>query len=235
MSDLFWLVWRVLSYLFWKSLGLKSVLSHVRIITTALLSLLDHLPFPLTVKWYLSLILICSLFIYSIYNPITAAPPPFLPFPPSKSLKPITLCEEKGNPPCLPSYPRTSGCSKTKYIVFHWCSPDRVKGYKDREQSQRDPLPTPFVRKTHIKTKMNNCCKCLVFLDAPHACYLVGVSVSVSPLGPRLLDSLGLLIVSLTPQTPSILFHNTPQALCNVWLWVSASLSISYWMKLLRR
>ena len=37
------------------------------------------------------------------------------------------------------------------------------------------------------------------------ACPLVGDSVSVSPYRPRLVDIVGLLVVSLTPQAPSIL------------------------------
>ena len=54
------------------------------------------------------------------------------------------------------------------------------------------------------------------------------------PHGPRLVDS----VVFLTPQSPSVLpqlFHKSLQAPPDVWLWVSASVSISCWMKLLRR
>ena len=38
-----------------------------------------------------------------------------------------------------------------------------------------------------------------------HAGSLVGGSVSVSPYGPRLVDSVGFLVVSLTPLAPTIL------------------------------
>ena len=71
-------------------------------------------------------------------------------------------------------------------------------------------------------------------LCAAPACSVVGGSVSVIPHGPRLVDS----VVFLTPQSPSVLpqlFHKSLQAPPDVWLWVSASVSISCWMKPLRR
>jgi hypothetical protein len=49
------------------------------------------------------------------------------------------------------------------------------------------------------------------------ACYLVGGSVSVNPIVPMLVDSVGFLVVSLTFQLIQLYsthFHKTPHALC---------------------
>jgi hypothetical protein len=43
----------------------------------------------------------------------------------------------------------------------------------------------------------------------PHACFLVGGSVFVSPHDPRSVDSVGLLVVFLTPLVPSIFYSST--------------------------
>jgi hypothetical protein len=55
-------------------------------------------------------------------------------------------------------------------------------------------------------------------LGLADTCYLVGGSVSVSPHGPRLVDSIGLLVVSMTPSADLILplFHKTPRGQPNV-------------------
>lgn len=63
---------------------------------------------------------------------------------------------------------------------------------------------------------------------------LAGCSVSVRPYGLRLVDSVGFLVVPLTPLDPMILpshLPQTPQVLSNDWLRVSASVSISFWVK----
>jgi hypothetical protein len=89
-----------------------------------------------------------------------------------------------------------------------------------------------------MKTKLQTCYICVESLGLSHACSLIGGSVSVSSYGPRLVDSVGLLVVPLTPLAPEIfppLFHMIPQALPNVWLWVSASVSIRSWVDTLRR
>lgn len=49
-----------------------------------------------------------------------------------------------------------------------------------------------------------------------HTCYLFGGSVSVGPNGPRLVDSVGFLVASLTPLTPIILLPHLPQDSSNV-------------------
>jgi hypothetical protein len=56
-----------------------------------------------------------------------------------------------------------------------------------------------------MKTKLHNCNICAEGLYQSHACSLVGSSVSVSPYGPKLVDSLCFLMVSLAPLAPTIL------------------------------
>ena len=46
---------------------------------------------------------------------------------------------------------------------------------------------------------------CVEGLPPSHACSLVGSLVSVGPYGPRLVDPVGFLVMSLTPLDPSIL------------------------------
>jgi hypothetical protein len=56
-------------------------------------------------------------------------------------------------------------------------------------------------------------------LDQSHVFSMAGVSVSMSSYGPRLVDSVGFLAVSLTCLAPKILpslFHRIPQALPNI-------------------
>lgn len=50
----------------------------------------------------------------------------------------------------------------------------------------------------------------------------------------RLADSVGFLVLSLTSLVPLILppfFHKILQDPFNIWLWVSVSVSISWWVK----
>ena len=52
----------------------------------------------------------------------------------------------------------------------------------------------------------------------------VGGSVSETPQGSRLVDSVGLPVEFLSPlETKILFFHKSPQALSTVWLWMSAS------------
>jgi hypothetical protein len=69
-----------------------------------------------------------------------------------------------------------------------------------------------------MKTKLYICCKCVGGLGPTHACSLVGGSVSVSPQGLRLLDSVGLLVMSLTSPALSILSPTLPHdSLSSAW------------------
>ena len=56
-----------------------------------------------------------------------------------------------------------------------------------------------------IYMKLHTCYKCVRGLDPAPACSLVDGSVSVSTHGPRLVDRVGLLVVSLIPLVSSSL------------------------------
>jgi len=58
-----------------------------------------------------------------------------------------------------------------------------------------------------MKTKLHICYVCVRGLGPAHAYSLVGGSVSESSHGPRLVGSVGLPVVSMTPPTPSILLQ----------------------------
>jgi hypothetical protein len=62
-----------------------------------------------------------------------------------------------------------------------------------------------------MKTKLYICYKCVGDLGQGHATSLVGGSCSLSPHGPRLVDSVSLLVESLTPPSPSIFLPTLPQ------------------------
>jgi hypothetical protein len=62
-----------------------------------------------------------------------------------------------------------------------------------------------------METKLHISYKCVGGLSPVYAHSLIAGSVSVTPHGPRLVDSVGLLVVSLTPPPPSILLQTLPQ------------------------
>lgn len=65
-----------------------------------------------------------------------------------------------------------------------------------------------------MKPDMYNCHLCAENLDLSHACSLVGVSVSVVTYGPRLVDTVGFLVVSFISFAPSsllFLFWHIPR------------------------
>ena len=67
---------------------------------------------------------------------------------------------------------------------------------------------------------------------------LFGGSVSVNHHGPKIVGYVSLFLVYLTSLSPTVLPLSLPQDSpnsANVWLWVSASVSISCWMQPLRR
>jgi tryptophan-rich sensory protein len=78
-----------------------------------------------------------------------------------------------------------------------------------------------------VKSKLLVTCKGPRFV---YVCSLLGGSVSVRFYRPRLLDSIGYLVVFLSLQSFP-LFHKMTWALPNVWLLVFACASISCWMK----
>jgi hypothetical protein len=66
-----------------------------------------------------------------------------------------------------------------------------------------------------MKTQLYNCYICAEDIGPFLACSLVGNSVSLSPCGLRLIDSVGFLVMLLIPLAPSIrpahLLHETPK------------------------
>jgi hypothetical protein len=75
-----------------------------------------------------------------------------------------------------------------------------------------------------MKTKLHICYKLVGGLDPASTCSLVCGSVSVSPHGPRLVDSVGLLVVSLTPLAQAILFSTLPQDPLKLLMFICGSL-----------
>ena len=82
-------------------------------------------------------------------------------------------------------------------------SPLRGNGSSDRQGSQRQALLQ--LLGDHMEIKLHICYKWGGGLNAAPACSLVCGSVSVRPNGPMLVDSVYLLVVSLTPPVYSVL------------------------------
>jgi hypothetical protein len=104
-------------------------------------------------------------------------------------------------------------------------------GSIDRQHIQRQPT---LQLESHMKTKLHIC---VWGLGPVHACSLVSCSVSGSPQGSMLVDMVDFLWSPYPlwahksfPQ----LFHKTPRAPSNIWLWISASVSIGSWVEPLR-
>jgi hypothetical protein len=62
-----------------------------------------------------------------------------------------------------------------------------------------------------MKTQQHNCCICAEILGQSQACFVVGGSVSVGLYWPRLVDSVGFLVMLMTPLAPTILFSPLTQ------------------------
>ena len=89
-----------------------------------------------------------------------------------------------------------------------------------------------------IKTKLHIDGKCVFSLGQPPACCLVVSTTSVSSSSPRLVYSVGILVLSLSHPTCSLLSTTLPQdSPCSTWylVWAYASNSISFRIKPLMR
>jgi hypothetical protein len=88
-------------------------------------------------------------------------------------------------------------------------SPARGKGIQRQATGSKKTPQPPFhlLREPH-EDQAAHLLKCKR-PSLAHECSLVGGSVSVSPYGPRLVYSVGLLMVSMTPLTPAILFPHS--------------------------
>lgn len=85
-----------------------------------------------------------------------------------------------------------------------------------------------------MKTKLSISYICVGDLCPVHVYSLVGDFVTVSFCGPRLVASVALLEGFLSPLGHFYTWPQTPQALTDVWLWVSACVSTWCWVEPLR-
>jgi hypothetical protein len=147
-------------------------------------------------------------------------------------------CEEKGKPPL--GYQPTLGHIVPVGLIISSPteaqpgSPCRGRGSNGRQHGQRQPplhlLGDPH--EDHAKHLLQMC-------EGPRSSpYMLFGSVSVNSHGPRLVDYVGLLVVSLNlwlhqPLPP--FFHKIPHAMPDVWLWVSISVSICCWIRSTRK
>ena len=102
-----------------------------------------------------------------------------------------------------------------------WAHPLPLRPEKAVELRENDLMAGNRVRDsphyncqgTHMKTKLHICYKCVGGLGSGHVQSLFGGPVSVSLHGPRLVYSVGLLVMSLTPLASSFLPLTLPQDL----------------------
>ena len=153
----------------------------------------------------------CFFLIDSLYIPIqdTLLPLPLVPpqsHAPSPFLSSPSL-QRRGRiaheyQPAL-AYQVEAGLSISSSTKARQGSPARGRGSTGRQQSQRQPLLLNCWV-THMKINLHVYYKCVGGLGLAHAYSQVG-SVSLSPHGPGLVDSVGLVVVVLTPLSPSVL------------------------------
>jgi hypothetical protein len=131
----------------------------------------------------------------------------------------LLFSSKKGKPPLVPPCTGISSCIRTKH-------PFPLKPNQAVQLGVGDPMAEDRVRDsppstckgTHMKTKLHICYKCVEVLGPAPACPFIGGSVSVNLHGPRLVDSVGLLVESLSPPAPSILspilLQESPSSIC---------------------
>lgn len=137
--------------------------------------------------------------LYSLVNFfLHCFPYPVLPAQPLTSPLPSPLFFDPLVSTCL----GLSNCSSTRRIFV------REKGSKRRQQSQKQSLVLQLWIPHEDQAKL-----LYISVGSPglsHTCFLGGVSVSVNPYGPSLIDSVGFLVLSLTFLAPSILPSTLP-------------------------
>jgi hypothetical protein len=117
------------------------------------------------------------------------------PFSPHQLFFP--LCSEKGwplmaiNPPWLPIRLDSSSFEAREEAQL-----------AERQATESETAPTPAVRSP---TRRPSYITAIEGLRLSYVCSLVGSSISVSPVGSRLIDSVGFLVLSFTPLAPSSL------------------------------
>jgi len=109
---------------------------------------------------------------------------------------------------------RTSSPRKTKSNLSLRCNQVVQLWEEDPTNGNRFRNSHCFNYECHMKVKLHICSKCVGGLGLPPESFLVGGRLSVSPHGPRLVYSVGLLTVSLTLQLTQFslpLFHRFPE------------------------
>jgi hypothetical protein len=163
---------------------------------------------------------------------------------------PDNLSSVKESPPWVPLHPGASSHSRSRHILPHW-GPTRQsqyggKGFDGREQRQRQgqrqrqrqrQAPFHFLWESY-KSQTAHLPQMWQENQSSRYSSLVSSPGFVSHYGPRLFDTVALLVVfrafPLAHFYPPF-FHKTPWSLSDIWLLVSASASIHFWMKFLRR
>ena len=79
--------------------------------------------------------------------------------------------------------------------------------------AERNPNASNSFQRTHMKTKLHICSLWGGCLCVPHLCSFMGGSISVSPHGPSLVDSLGFLVPEPSITLSSFVFNVLPQFL----------------------
>lgn len=137
----------------------------------------------------------------------------------SQSILPPVFLQKRAGLASLSTKHSISSCNKTRHFPSYWgwMKQSSRRKWVPKAGTVRNPTRRPntitYMQRTDI---------------------LIVGSVSASPYEPRLVDSVSFVVVSLTPVALSILLPSLlwgSQAPPNVWLWVSASVPISCWVK----
>jgi hypothetical protein len=110
-------------------------------------------------------------------------------------------------------------CSRNKCILSHrgWTRQSRLGVGVQRRATESETAPAPIVRGP---TRRLSCTSATCVLGPSLVCLLIGDSASVSPRGPGLVDSVGLLVVFLTllalAVLPLILPRHSSRSACLV-------------------
>jgi hypothetical protein len=150
-----------------------------------------------------------NLFFYSLYILITAPISSFLPVLPLQIPPPITPFSSAQRRGSLSWYHPTLGHLDSAGLSASFptkAQPRRGKGPNSWQHSQRQPLLQLLE-----DPQEDICYKCVGSLSPAPVFFLVGSLVSVSSLGSRLADSVGLSVVSLTLPVHSLPSPTPPQ------------------------
>lgn len=83
---------------------------------------------------------------------------------------------------------------------------------------------------SHLKTQLQNCYICAKGLQEFHTCSLVVISNFVSPCWTRLVDSVGFLVINVSPLTTTILPSTLLQDFPSSAQWLAVDVSCRYFL-----